>query len=319
MAANATVTGGATPVAKPVTQNEKRHRMRLYSLYVIAIVVNLAIFIYGFDYYTMPLVDRPFAPKHHLLKPSGPVGLYLGYFGAFLFVGIFLYPARKRWSWLAGKGNNRHWLDIHVLMGLTAPFVMALHSTLKFGGIAGMAFWLMFGVSLSGVIGRYLYRQIPRNLNAAELSLKELEELQAKLSSQLASKKLLPEADLQTFLRLPGAERLRRLPVAQSILYMMMLDLARPFRVARLRRHSLSGAEYITTLGGMFKTRRGELEGAVAVAGEQASLSKRVLFLSYSEKVFHLWHVVHQPFSYTFAILAALHIGVQLMLGFFWK
>ena len=36
---------------------------------------------------------------------------------------------------------------------------------------------------------------------------------------------------------------------------------------------------------------------------------KRVLFLSRSQKVFHLWHVVHKPFSYAFAVLALLHIS----------
>ena len=81
---------------------------------------------------------------------------------------------------MAGQiGTTRHWLDIHVLMGLTAPFIIAFHSTLKFKGIAGMAFWIMFAVSASGVVGRYLYAQIPRKVTTAELSMKELQELQA--------------------------------------------------------------------------------------------------------------------------------------------
>jgi len=42
-----------------------------------------------------------------------------------------------------------------------------------------------------------------------------------------------------------------------------------------------------------------------------------VLFLSRSQKVFHLWHIVHKPFSYAFAVLALLHIGLQFMLGYF--
>jgi hypothetical protein len=315
--ANTIVTGRVTPVAMPVPESERRHRVRLYALYVIAIAINLAIFIYGFDYYKLAAVDRPFSPKHHLLRPSGPVGLYLGFFGVSLFIGIFVYPIRKKWSWLSKQGNSKHWLDIHVLMGLTAPFIVALHSSLKFGGIAGMAFWFMFAVSLSGVFGRYLYAQIPRRLNAAELSRKELEELQAQFSRQLASQNLLPEADLRSLLRLPSAERIKQLPVGAAIVYMMMLDFARVFRVARVRRHALEGIESVTTMGGMFRTRHGELERAISTAREEASLSKRILFLSYSEKVFHLWHVVHKPFSYTFAVLAVLHIGVQYMLGYF--
>lgn len=317
MSANATVTTSFTRVAMPVTNNERRHRVRLYALYAIAIATNLAIFIYGFDYYKLPLADRPFSPKYHLLRPSGPVGLVLGFFGVALFVGIFLYPIRKHWAWLGKQGNSRHWLDIHILMGLTAPLIIAFHSSLKFQGIAGMAFWFMFAVVLSGVVGRYLYAQIPRSLNAAELSRKELEELQAHFSRQLAAQNLLPEDDLRSLLRLPSAERIKQLPVAAALVYMMMLDVARVLHIARLRRHAIGGVEYVTTLGGMFKTSHAELERAISTAREEASLSKRILFLSSSQKVFQLWHVVHKPFSYTFVVLAVLHIGLQFVLGYF--
>ena len=304
-------------VVGTVPDNEKRHRVRLYVLYVLAIAINLSIFIFGFDYYKLPQAARPLSPKYDLFKPSGPVGLYLGFFGVALFLGIFLYPIRKRWPWLGRIGNTRHWLDIHIMMGLTAPVIIALHSSLKFSGIAGMAFWCMFAVSLSGVVGRYLYNKVPRSLNAAELSRKELQELQAELERDLADQKLLPEADLRSLLRLPSAERIAELPVVGAIVYMMSLDVARLFRVARLRRHSLRGVEYITALGGMLKTRHRDMERAIAAARAEASLSERILFLSCTQRVFYLWHVIHRPFSYTFAILAVLHIGLQLLLGYF--
>lgn len=65
------------------------------------------------------------------------------------------------------------------------------------------------------------------------------------------------------------------------------------------------------------KTKHPELERAVTVAREEASIAKRVLFLSCSQKVFHLWHVVHKPFSYTFALLAIIHIVLVAMMGYF--
>lgn len=179
-------------------ETDRGHRIRLRLLYLLAIVTNLAIFIYGFDYYKLAAVDRPFSPKHHMLRPSGPIGLYLGFMGVALFVGIFLYPIRKHWAWLGQIGKTRHWLDIHVLMGLTAPFIIAFHSSFKFKGIAGLAFWIMFAVSASGVVGRYLYAQIPRRVTTVELSMKELQDLQESLSLQLASQRLLPAANLAT-------------------------------------------------------------------------------------------------------------------------
>jgi hypothetical protein len=317
MSANATATARIATGAKTLPDAERGHRVRLYALYALAIASNLAIFFYGFDYYKLSSVDRPFSPKHHLLRPSGPIGLYLGFAGVALFAGIFLYPIRKHWAWLGSKGSTRHWLDIHVLMGLTAPFIVAFHSTLKFKGIAGMAFWIMFAVSTSGVVGRYLYAQIPRKVTTAELSMKELQELQESLAQQLAAQHVLPEADLRVLLRMPDANRVSQLPIVVALVYMMILDVIRVFRVARLRRHALSFGESFKTLAGFLPTQNPELEKAIRAAAEEAALSKRVLFLSRSQKVFHLWHVVHKPFSYAFAVLAMIHIGLQFFLGYF--
>jgi hypothetical protein len=234
-----------------------------------------------------------------------------------MFLVIFLYPLRKRWTWLGRIGLSRHWLDFHVLLGLSAPFVIAMHSSFKFHGFAGIAFWIMLAVSLSGVVGRYLYGQIPRRVNAAEFSRKELQDIQDKMAEQLAGQKMLKESDVRSALRLPSQQTVDRLPAPVALVYMFVLDLLRPFRIARLRSGSLHGGEYLSTLGGLLPTRHRELERAIGVAREEAALSKRILFLSRSQQVFHLWHVVHKPFSYTFAVLVLVHIGVVLMMGFF--
>ena len=300
------------------TQNvDAGHKLRMLIGYVIAIALIVGILGYGFDYYTAGANDRPFMAKHHLLRPSGRIGVKLGILGFCMFCVIFLYPLRKRWAWLGRQGLSRHWLDFHVLMGVAAPFVIALHASFKFHGFAGIAFWIMVAVSGSGVIGRYLYSQIPRRVNTAEFTRKELQEFQGKMADQLASQNLLRESDVRSALRLPSQATVDKLPAAVALVYMFTLDLARPFRIARLRSGALSGFEYFTTIGGLLPTRHFELEKAIAVAREEASLSKRILFLSRSQQVFHLWHVVHKPFSYSFAVLALIHIGVVLMMGFF--
>jgi hypothetical protein len=293
------------------------HKLRLLIGSIIAIALLVGIMAYGFDYYVAGANDRPFMAKHHLLRPSGRIGVKLGILGLCMFLVIFLYPLRKYWTWLGRQGLSRHWLDFHVLLGLSAPFVIALHASFKFHGFAGIAFWIMVAVSISGVVGRYLYGQIPRRVNAAELSRKELQELQEKMSQQLAGQNLLRESDVRSALRLPSQETVDWLPALVALVYMFALDLARPFRIARLRSGALSGSEHVTTLGGLLPTRHRELERAITVAREEASLSKRILFLSRTQQVFHLWHVVHRPFSYSFAVLALIHIGVVLMMGFF--
>jgi hypothetical protein len=301
----------------PARSGERAHRIRLVCGYVLAIAIIVGLAVYGFDYYTLGSADRPFSPKHHLLRPSGAIGIKLGFMGLTMFLAIFVYPLRKKWPWLSRQGSSKHWLDIHVLLGLTAPFIIALHSAFKFRGFAGMAFWIMVAVSLSGVIGRYLYAQIPRRLNSAEMSAKELQDVQTGLAEQLKQQRLLPEEDLRLLLRLPSPERVQEMSIVFALGYMMVLDVGRAFRIAKLRRRALALSERFTTLGGFLRTRHASLERAVSTARAEAATAKRILFLSRSQQVFHLWHVVHKPFSYSFALLAIIHIVVVMMMGFF--
>jgi len=300
-----------------ISNQDRSHRMRLIAGWVLAISLVLGLAAYGYDYYTLSSAARPFSPKHAVLRPSGTIGLKLGFLGLGMFLAIFVYPLRKKWAWLGRQGSARHWLDFHVLLGVSAPFVIAFHSSFKFHGFAGIAFWIMLSVSLSGLIGRYLYAQIPRRVNAAEISLTELQEIQTQLSEQLAQQRLLPQANLRSLLRLPSKESVSRLPMPVALVYMMLLDVARVFRVASIRRHALPFGQKLTTLAGFLPTSNSSLERAISLAREEASLAKRVLFLSRSQQVFHLWHVVHKPFSYSFAVLALIHIVVVMMMGYF--
>jgi hypothetical protein len=314
MSANASV---ATAVA-PAQDRERGHRSRVAAGYFLFATLIVALTVYGFDYYTLGLADRPFSPKHLALRPQGAIGLKLGWLGVFMFLIIFLYPLRKHWSWLMKKGNSRHWLDYHVILGIAAPFVIAFHSSFKFAGFAGMAFWIMFAVSVSGIVGRYLYGQIPRNLKAAEMTQKELQELHQKYASQLTAQRLISESDLRSLLTMPSRELVDSLSIFTALGYMFILDIARAFRVARLRRHALDFGDKVKTLGGFVSTGNRQVERAIVAAREDAALTKRILFLKRSEQVFHLWHVIHKPFSYTFALLAVFHIGVALLMGYRW-
>lgn len=305
----------ATPTQARVDP-ERGHRIRLAAAYILAVSFIIAIAIHGYSYYLLSLADRPYSPLHAALKPSGTVGLKLGVVGFCCFVVIFLYPLRKKWPWLQRQGLSRHWLDFHVVLGLSAPFIIAFHASFKFQGFAGTAFWIMVAVSASGVVGRYLYAQVPRRVNSTEISLKELKDQQEDLLQKLANQKLFLKSHFSHLFHLPSEQQIAKSPLVLCLGRMIMLDMARPFHVARLRVRYLPAFRVITTVGGLLSSGNEQLESVIAVAREQASLSKRLLFLSRTQKVFHLWHVVHRPFSYTFVILVAIHIVVVFMMGY---
>lgn len=79
-----------------------------------------------------------------------------------------LYSLRKR-TRLASWGKMSDWLQVHIFTGLVGPYMVLLHTSWKFNGLAGAVTLLTLIVVLSGFIGRYIYTRIPRTAEGIEL------------------------------------------------------------------------------------------------------------------------------------------------------
>lgn len=300
---------------------KKSRPINLHGVAVAAMACGLlAIFLYvfvlGLNYYFLPLADRPFHPLHRQLRPAGRVGIGCGVFSTILFAAIYLYPLRKKWMWLRNIGSTRHWLDFHIVMGLAAPLLTALHSAFKFGGLAGMAYWIMLAVVASGIVGRYLYAQIPRSRKDAELSLADLQKMNAQLAEDLCHQRLIAEQVWRPLVTPIDREKALRMPLGKALGRMLTLDLERPFRMAALRRRALSRWERAWTLGGLLASSNPDLERVVGLARKQSWLTAKICFLDRAGQIFKMWHVVHRPFSYAFLLLLGIHIGMAVWMGF---
>lgn len=303
--------------ARSLPDPDRTHRLRLRLAYLLAIAGMMVLLVYGFSYYWSSAEQRALSPKHAYLKPSGTIGLRMGMFGVLLFLFIYLYPLRKRWAWLGRQGNSRRWLDFHVLLGLLAPVVVTFHSAFKFSGIAGVAYWIMVIVALSGVVGRYIYAQIPRSLNSAELSFQDAQEQSLRMAAQLKNTGILSARDLDGLLRLPDLRRVQSISLIGVLWRMLRFDLGFPFRVWRLRQKMLWSQRKWWSLVGLGRGENVVLERAISMAREQTLLTKKILFLSKSQRMLYLWHIIHRPFSYSFAVLASIHVVLMLMLGYY--
>jgi hypothetical protein len=292
----------------------KRHRLRLWLTWLCGLGILGWIALLGLPYYLLDVHERAHSPLHTAMRPSGTIGLKLGIAGLLLFSVLFLYAIRKRVKWLSRLGTTKYWLDFHVFCGITAPIVITLHSSFKLRGLAGVAYWIMIAVALSGFVGRYLYSQIPRSLNAAELSFKEIEAECERLTVSLQSLNLTGAGPL---LELPSREQVSEMSLFSALMLMVRLDIARPFRVSGLRRKYLTPAKRVFTLGGLLPSGNRELEGIVTAVRAQSWLSTKMLFLTRMQEVFHLWHVVHRPFSYSFVVLVTVHITVAMLFGYY--
>lgn len=295
---------------------ETRHRILLGIAMVAAATLILYLAISGFSYYILSPEQRPFSPLHERLRPSGTVGLKLGIGSACLFGMLMLYPLRKRWRWLSTIGSTRRWLNFHILLGITTPIIVTFHTSFKWHGLAGLAYWIMISVAASGLVGRYLYARIPRSRNAVKLSMEELAEQSAALAAALAAQPYGTRIDFTPLMELPSAERVQSMGLGRALWTMLRMDVARPFQMTRLRRRLLGKSQRVRSLGGLLASHDPAVEAIVNSVAKQARLRTAMAFLDRTERVFHMWHVIHRPFSISFVALILIHIAVAVSVGF---
>ncbi len=303
-------------VVKPVTSPRylawNLHRLVLVSLYLAALG-TIAIFAYqGFDYYRTPLIERPRHELYWTFKPGGTLGLRFGMLGAGMMTLMLGYTLRKRWRPLRHLGPVRMWLDYHIFLGICGPLFIVLHSSFKVGGLVSLSFWSMAAVALSGALGRYLYRQIPRSRTGDELSLAEVEAQDRELSRQLVeSFGLPPEAiiELET-----AAEA--GLDPKRSLLSLLIATRLDAFAMRRRLRRFRRRHARVTPKGGKRDLEPGLRRRFERTVARKARLRRRLLLWSRLRQIFHYWHVLHKPFAIIMYLFMIVHIGVAWMTGY---
>ena len=79
-----------------------------------------------------------------------------------------LYSLRKR-TRSASWGKMSSWLQFHIFTGLVGPYMVLLHTSWKFNGLAGVTTLFTLIIVVSGFIGRYIYTRIPRTMDGIEI------------------------------------------------------------------------------------------------------------------------------------------------------
>ncbi len=99
-----------------------------------------------------------------LPSASGLAGHGIGIAGFILMLmTATLYSVRKLRT-TARWGSMAAWLRFHMVTGLVGPYMVLLHTAMRFRGLAGLAMLLTAVVVVSGLIGRYLYTAVPRDV-----------------------------------------------------------------------------------------------------------------------------------------------------------
>jgi hypothetical protein len=203
-----------------------------------------------------------------------------------------LYTLRKR-SKTARWGRVSLWLQFHIFTGLVGPYMVLLHSSWKFHGLAGIVTLMTLIVVGSGFVGRYIYTVIPRTADGFELETGQVQTQIELLGTQINN----------WLQKNPGAQLLglSTAPAAGS-----MLTLLNPFEDLgyridfwimrrRLDRESRRQAK---VLGDLVRQRNQMLR-------QRATLAQ-------ARRLLALWHTLHVPLGLALFTAAFIHIGAAI-------
>jgi hypothetical protein len=275
----------------------------LIALHLLSAAAVLAVLAAGVDFYRTPLLERAHHEGYWQWKAGGSVGHKLGLVGSSMMVLMLLYSVRKRVGALRRLGPLGRWLDVHIYLGVFGPLLVELHSSFKVQGLVALSFWAMVIVASSGVLGRYLYLQIPRTRAGEERALVELEAEDRELSGQLRTRFRLDESqigELDALVAIPT-----RVGLLGGFVRLVTDDL-------RLRSGLRSFARSCRSVPAPVFT---DFERVVR---QKAQVHRRILLWDRVHELFHYWHVLHKPFALVMYLFMIVHVAVALVTGYGW-
>ena len=201
-----------------------------------------------------------------------------------------LYTLRKR-SRSARWGRVSSWLQFHIVTGLVGPYMVLLHSSWKFNGLAGIVMLMTGVVVISGFIGRYIYTAIPRTADGMEIEAGELQRqidgLEADIGIWMAKQPRTSDQLLRySTVSISNSSRTFTNPFGDLNYRINMWNQRR-----KMDPHTRAQA---AALGELLKRRR--------------SLDRQRLSLAQARRLMALWHTLHVPIGLALFTAAFIHI-----------
>lgn len=205
-----------------------------------------------------------------------------------------LYTLRKR-SRSARWGKVSSWLQFHIVTGLVGPYMVLLHSSWKFNGLAGIVLLMTGVIVISGFIGRYIYTAIPRSADGLELEAgeidKQVEALETEIGVWMGKRPRVSEQLMRySAVSVPGSTRGSNNPFG---------SLGKRFNFWNMqRRMDPQTRAHAVSLNGLLKRRR--------------TLDRQRGSLAQARRLMALWHTLHVPLGLALFAAAFVHIGAAI-------
>ncbi|MFQ5736654.1 MAG: hypothetical protein ACE5GY_07305 [Thermodesulfobacteriota bacterium] len=233
-------------------------------------------------------------------EPSKGVWHPIGWIGSGMMVVMMLYTVRKRFSFMGALGSMRRWLSIHMFFGVMGPLLVTLHTTFKLHGLVATSFWCMITTMVFGILGRYIYVQIPRSITGAELGVKDIDDMVRGIDAGLEGFRT--NANISRLFKEVEHvdERAGEMNLVAALPYMIGNDMKNRFRIMRINR----------ILKRRFKLGPRARGRIVEHLRKKAALIRKKNLLTTSHRMLHYWHVFHIPLAIVMFFIMFLHIAV---------
>ncbi len=274
--------------------------LTIMSLVVAALVVW--VLWTGAEFYSTPLADRPHHEDFREFRPAGRIGHGIGILGSVMIVTLLLYSLRKRVRFMRRWGDLSVWLRYHIFLGVTGPVLITLHTSFKVDGLVAVSYWSMVAVAGSGVFGRYLYQQIPRNVLGESLGSEDIESRNEAILVELSENHGVGDKGVDALEKLAlGPLEKKAAPVALMVLPVVNFMLARQLHTWLVGYSRDQGP----------RTRK--------LARNWVLQARRLHLFHLIRDLFHWWHVFHKPFAFIMILIMIVHVAVALILGYTWE
>jgi len=222
-----------------------------------------------------------------------------------MIAGVLMYILRKRIKMFSRVGILKHWLEFHIFLCSLGPILVLYHTAFKFGGLVAISFWSMVAVVISGVIGRYIYLQIPHTIEGREMNLNEINQTKDELNRQLIQVYHLDENALEEILQ---AVKKRPDRTGKSMLKRSIAKFLFEIKIIKevktiLRRNQISGKN---------------IRQVTALIKSEIALNRKIDRLITMQNLFKYWHVAHLPFAILMLIIMLVHVMVTVTFGAHW-
>ena len=205
-----------------------------------------------------------------------------------------LYSLRKR-SRSARFGRMSSWLDFHIFTGLVGPYMVLLHSSWKFNGLAGIVLLLTIIIVASGIFGRYIYTLVPRTSDGAIIEAEMLER-------QIA----ITNAEIR--------QELQKLSPTTAALFSRMMVKEKPTKgflatlVDRTITDPIDRFQWWMGKLRLDKKTRSKVDQLEKQLRRRHKLTRQLNSLALARRALALWHSVHIPIGMVLFTAAFIHI-----------